>query len=345
MAIYKLENENMERLEETSFSAEGVREREDLQRILKDSIHIISKDCLVIAEEFSEWTDGQRRIDLLAIDSDANLVVIELKRTNDGGHMELQALRYAAMISTMTFRRAVEIYSDYMGLSSLSDGEADILNFLGWDAASEDDFADDVRIVLASADFSKEITTSVLWLNDKGLDIRCVKIKPYKSANEIFINVEQVIPLPEAESFQVKVREKKQEQQRDRSSNRDTTRRDLVIDGRKFENLPKRRIILEILKAAIAKGVGISDIQQLIPRNKLVSTEGSLSSDEFIAAVLSTREKEGRNFSYGRFFVQDNELFHIDGKTYALSKMWGKGTQSVVEKISEISLLSIDVDW
>jgi len=33
-------------------------------------------------------------------------VVIELKRTNDGGHMELQAIRYASMVSAMTFERA-----------------------------------------------------------------------------------------------------------------------------------------------------------------------------------------------------------------------------------------------
>ena len=31
-------------------------------------------------------------------------------RTDDGGHMELQALRYAAMVSTMTFTQAVEAY-------------------------------------------------------------------------------------------------------------------------------------------------------------------------------------------------------------------------------------------
>ena len=55
---------------------------------------MIAPDTLVIAEEFSEWSGSQRRIDLLAIDRDANLVVIELKRTEDGGYMELQALRF-----------------------------------------------------------------------------------------------------------------------------------------------------------------------------------------------------------------------------------------------------------
>ena len=31
------------------------------------------------------------------LDNAARLVVVELKRTDDGGHLELQALRYAAM--------------------------------------------------------------------------------------------------------------------------------------------------------------------------------------------------------------------------------------------------------
>jgi RecB family endonuclease NucS len=44
-----------------------------------------------MAEEFSDWQDRSRRIDLLCLDTDANLVVVELKRTNDAGHMELQA--------------------------------------------------------------------------------------------------------------------------------------------------------------------------------------------------------------------------------------------------------------
>ena len=93
----------------SDFAAAGFSERNDLQRLLRDRIEILSPDTLVIAEEFSHWDDSKRRIDLLGVDRDAKLVVIELKRTEDGGHMELQALRYAAMVSTMTI--AVEAES------------------------------------------------------------------------------------------------------------------------------------------------------------------------------------------------------------------------------------------
>jgi hypothetical protein len=81
--------------------------------------------------------------------------------------MELQAIRYAAMISAMSFSKAVEVYARYLERNnSRDDAEAALLQFLNWDIANEDTFGQDVRIVLVSAEFSKEITTSVMWLNN-----------------------------------------------------------------------------------------------------------------------------------------------------------------------------------
>ncbi len=70
-----------------------------------------TRDLFVIAEEFGNWEDARRRIDLLALDKAGRLVVIELKRTDDGGHMELQAIRYAAMVSSMGFTEVADAYS------------------------------------------------------------------------------------------------------------------------------------------------------------------------------------------------------------------------------------------
>ena len=89
--------------------------------------------------------------------------------------MELQALRYAAMVSTLTFSRAVEIYQKYLNSIGVElNAENSLLEFLGWEEPQEDDFALDVRIVLVSSDFSKELTTSVMWLNERNIEYRCV---------------------------------------------------------------------------------------------------------------------------------------------------------------------------
>jgi len=209
MPIYEIQSDQISPIEETSFAQVGLRERDDMQRLLRAQIEIISPETLVIAEEFCEWEDSRRRIDLLAIDKNANLVVIELKVTQDGGHMELQAVRYAAMVSAMTFEKAAETYSRYLRQQGNDvDARESLLSFLGWAEPDEDTFAQDVRIVLVSADFSKEITTAVMWLNDQGLDVRCVRMKPYHDTGRVLIDVQQVIPLPEAQEYQIQIREK-----------------------------------------------------------------------------------------------------------------------------------------
>src|ERR1044072_3212501 len=124
MALYEITSDNLHRLDETSFDLAGGRERYDLQRLLRSQIEVIAPETLVIAEEFGDWDDSKRRIDLLALDKDANIVVVELKRTDDGGHMELQAVRYAAMVPTMSFDNAVEIYGRYLATHGHGDDDA-----------------------------------------------------------------------------------------------------------------------------------------------------------------------------------------------------------------------------
>lgn len=218
MAIYEIKPTEMVELKATTFGAAQIKERGDLQRLLCQQIEIVSSETLVIAEEFGEWDDSRRRIDLLGIDRDANLVVIELKRTEDGGHMELQALRYAAMVSTMKFEDAVRVFGEHLKKHGAPGDASDLLlEFLGWEGQDDGEFASDVRIVLASAEFSRELTTAVMWLNQRDLDIRCVRLKPYSHDNRTFVDVQQLIPLPEAADYQVRVREKERQDRQERA--------------------------------------------------------------------------------------------------------------------------------
>jgi hypothetical protein len=213
MAIFKLTKDALIPLAETQLSAEGIFERKDLQRLLRSQIQALDSDLMVIGEEFDQWVASSRRIDLLCIDREANLVVVELKRSDDGGYMELQAIRYAAMISTMTFSQLVDAHKQYLSKvgQNPEGAEGNILSFLEWDQPDDDRFASAVRIILAAADFSKELTTSILWLNEQGLDIRCVRLKPYRDADgTLLIDVQQLIPLPEASEYQTQIKAKEQ---------------------------------------------------------------------------------------------------------------------------------------
>jgi hypothetical protein len=212
MPLYEMTSDAFRPISQASFADLKVRERADLQRLLRTQIDVLGDDLYVLTEEFGDWDDSRRRIDLLAIDSQANLVVIELKRTNDGGHMELQAIRYASMVSAMTFARAEQIHGEFLTRlgAPAEDARTRMLSFLGWEEPDEESFAPDVRIVLVSEDFGKELTTAVLWLRERDIDIRCVRLRPYEDGAKRLINVQQIIPLPEANEYQVQLREKEQ---------------------------------------------------------------------------------------------------------------------------------------
>ena len=65
MAIFEVTSDRLVALEQTTFSLQGLSERGDLQRLLRDQAAIIAPDVLIVSEEFGEWADSRRRIDLL----------------------------------------------------------------------------------------------------------------------------------------------------------------------------------------------------------------------------------------------------------------------------------------
>ncbi|MEI8363602.1 MAG: hypothetical protein WCG35_10340, partial [Betaproteobacteria bacterium] len=311
MALYSFDGINFSEIQKTNFTKEAIYERQHIQSALAKKIEVILDDVIIISEEFSEWVDSQRRIDLLAIDKDANLVVIELKRTDTGELMELQAIRYAAMVSTLTFKRTVEIYQAYLNRKGLVDSNAEqkILEFLSWDEPQEDNFAITTKIVLVSNDFSKEFTTSVMWLNNSyGMDIKCLRLVPYKHGNQTLVDVQQIIPLPEAESYQIKIRQQSEERKVARESSKDYTQ--YVFEGVSYS---KRKLVFAVVSkwVELNKPQSIQELEKVFSMNKLFTP---------IQKAKDTYERQG----IYRHFLEENEIFKFsNGEQYALSNQWG----------------------
>ncbi len=330
MPIYEFASENIMPLKKTTFGEVQMHERRDLQRLLREHIAVISPGTLVIAEEYGEWDASGRRIDLLGIDTNANLVVIELKRTEDGGHMDLQAIRYAAMVSTMTFDRAADAFERYLRDIGREDADArsELLAFLEWDDPDHGLFAQEVKIVLASAEFSPELTTAVLWLNQRDLDIRCVRLQPHDMDGRVLVDVQQIIPLPEAAEYQVRVREKERGVRKERgarTSSADYTKYDLTLGDEDYPRESKRWAILRTFSYLVESGVtpeAVAEHCGPMAKRALIWVEGEVGGGDFVRLATAARAAEGGRFDPIRFFCGEGELMRVGGRTYAFTNQW-----------------------
>lgn len=341
MSLYKLTPTALLAIQPDSMNNLGIRERQDLQRVLRENIEAVSPGTIVIAEEFSAWEGSRRRIDLLGIDAEGNLVVIELKRTDDGGHMDLQAIRYAAMVSTLTFDRVVEIFQFHLK-QNRKEGDAKeiLLKHLGWDAEDDAEIAAQIKIVLVSADFGQEITTAVLWLNEQGLDIRCVRLVPYQNGEDVILDIQQIIPLPEASDYMIRVKEKRQEARNVKAAGatgRDFTKYRVISGDMELSNLGKGRAILAVVTFAHALGASPEQILKTIGQKqpRFYSVPGNIDNEEdFIAAATEQAGKPGGSrFDRKRWFTADEDLIFDNGRTYAFSTQWGQWTEQKMSAI------------
>jgi hypothetical protein len=109
---------NAETQQKVSFASLGIKERQNLEKWLMKHPEILGERLLPITTEFAEFDHSKKRLDILALDENKKLVVVELKRDASGSLADLQAIRYAAMCSTMTFDKLVSLYAETAGCST-----------------------------------------------------------------------------------------------------------------------------------------------------------------------------------------------------------------------------------
>ena len=203
------------RLEERRFADLKLREREHLQEWLAHTPEALGEELLVIQKEFDGFADTRERLDLLALDKEGRLVVIENKLDDSGRDVVWQALKYAAYCSNLTQKDIPGIYQKYLDRSSPDeDAEAKLRDFL--DVEDLDEMVlnpgNEQRLVLIAANFRKEVTAAALWLLGHGVRAQCFRVVPYSFGEEVFIDLQQIIPTPEAADFMIGMAAKDSEQ-------------------------------------------------------------------------------------------------------------------------------------
>jgi len=199
-----IEGKKLLKLSPKGFSELGLRERFDIQEWIEKTPEILGEDLLIIGKEVT--LASGRRLDLLAIDKQAALVIIELKRDDSGEAVEWQAIKYASYCANFL---SDEIYGQYAAYlqSAESDARKAIEEFIDADI---ENLNKSQRIILASRQFNSEVISAVIWLREFGVNIQCTRLAPFLDTdNQLFITPETIIPLPEAKDY-IERKEKKQ---------------------------------------------------------------------------------------------------------------------------------------
>jgi hypothetical protein len=203
------------KLKQVTFSDLRLSEREHLQEWLANQPDALGEELLIIQKEFAGFDDTKERLDLLGLDKAGGLVIIENKLDDSGRDVMWQCLKYASYCSTLSKSNIAEIYQQYLDRIGISgNAQESICEFLG-----EDDFSEvvlntgnDQRIVMVAAQFRKEVTSTVLWLLRHEMRVQCFKATPFQDGPALYLNLEQVIPLPEAEELMIGISKKEKEE-------------------------------------------------------------------------------------------------------------------------------------
>ena len=196
--------------EPTTFKEQKLKERQHLQEWIDKNPEVLGEELLVIQKEFDGFSDTHERLDLLALDQGGKLVVIENKLDDSGRDVTWQAIKYASYCSSLSQDEIVSIFAKYLN-GTEENAKSQILSF--FDKEDMEDIElnpeNSQRIIFVAANFRKEVTSSVLWLRNFGIDICCIKVSPYIYNGKIMVEFDQIIPIKEAEEYTIKIAEKK----------------------------------------------------------------------------------------------------------------------------------------
>ena len=245
--MFKVEvSENrLVRLEKRRFADLNLREQDHLQEWIAGAPDALGEELLIVQKEFAGFADTHERLDLLALDKDGQLVVIENKLDDSGRDVVWQGLKYVAYCSTLKKAEIVEIYQSYLDRwSENQNAMENLCDFLG--AEDIDDMVlnegNNQRLMLVAADFRKEVTATVLWLIGHGIRVQCFRTSPYSLGEEILVDLQQIIPVPEAADYMIGMVKKESEEKSSKDTQKGIEGRRIKFWTRTLEELQKRGV-------------------------------------------------------------------------------------------------------
>jgi hypothetical protein len=303
-----------------SLAEVGLRERRDLQEWVLAYPAILGEDILVVTFEFDRWwsptVSPTDRLDVLGLGSDGRLLVAELKRDRAPDTVEMQAIKYAAMVSRFTQESLAAQHARFLthqrGAETSEDEALQLL--LAHAGELDPEVLRRPRIVIVAGEFPPVLTATTVWLTEMGLDLTLVRVQAYRTEHETLVTVSQLFPVQDVEEFMVTPRQaevKAVDDKRERQKDVNTTNR--------------------LLAARV-----LEDGTRLLLRPALVNSDIRAQ----IAAWVETDEKRGRA-QWSNDPGGGPLIWESDGQRYSPSGLAG----SIVQKAGGLTRSIRGSDW
>lgn len=143
---------------------------------------------MIIAQEIS----GELMADLLAVDSQGNLIIIEIKRNWSDRNTVGQILDYAARLASWKYEDFNDRWKKYMGRNS-GDLFEEFKNFNENPDFPEDDFFKQRRLFILASSVDESMKRIISWLGDSyNVPIDYVPFQFYENNGQIFLQISKI---------------------------------------------------------------------------------------------------------------------------------------------------------
>lgn len=342
MYIINRSENKLEKVMQKTFVELGFKEREHLQEWLANNPEALGEELLIIQKEFDGFNDTNERLDLLALDKQGNLVVIENKLDDSGRDVTWQVLKYASYCSSLSKNQIKDIYQKYLDKTTKDEKAIDnIVDF--YDGTDFEELqlnqGQTQRIIMVAGKFRKEVTSTVLWLMNYKMRIQCFKVIPYQLDDKIILDVEQIIPMEDAEEYVISMAEKTQD-------NIDT----------QIEVKERHLIRQNFWRKCISRINDTTDIYNNITPSKdnWISAGSGVSGIGFNCVVthyfartevyISRSNTEENKFVFDELFKMKDELENTFGKSLHWDRLDAKKACRIKDEIQGVDIFNED-DW
>lgn len=330
------------KIEKMNFSDLGFKEREHLQEWIANEPTALGEELLIIQKEYDGFFETKERLDLLALDKDGNLVIIENKLDDSGKDVTWQALKYVSYCSSLTEEGIRQIYQEYLSkIGEKKSAEEKLSEF--FDDVEYDELTLNKtygqRLVLIAANFRKEVTSTVMWLMNYNIKIQCFKATPYKLDEKLLLNIEQIIPIKDAEDYMISQFAKSKADGADGRIMAQRHKLRLRFWEKHLEYFKSRSNLFNAINPAkdswLSTGNGISSCSYGFVITKTYAR---------VEVMFSRNEKSENKFIFDKLKESEKDIEAVFGKMLTWERMDNKKSSRVKYQLDGVSLYD-ENDW